>query len=187
MNKERLKLLIFVLAGFFTSCGSDDSDPVVDCNLSNLTVSISNQTSSACGSTNGSVTVAASGGGGDYSYRIGSGAFSSSNTVDSLSPGNHEVTVKDSKECETTLMVSILSDVSYESSVKTIIETNCATTGCHVAGTGRQDFSAFAAIKSNAAGIKSRTQSGNMPKNGTITQEQKSLIACWVDDGAQNN
>jgi len=188
MKKGILNVTIFLLAGFMVSCGGgEDDDPVVDCNLSNLAASISDQTNSACGSTDGSVTIAAAGGGGDYSYKLGTGSFNTSNTISSLSPGRHEVTVKDNNDCETTLTVSILSGVSFESSIKTIIDTNCATTGCHVANTGRVDLTAFAAIKSNAAGIKSRTQSGNMPKTGSITQEQKDLIACWVDDGAQNN
>jgi hypothetical protein len=188
MRKRKLKITTLILTGFLVSCGGgEDADPVVDCNLSNLAASISDQTNSACGSSDGSVTIAAAGGGGDYSYKLGTGSFNSSNTISSLSTGSHEVTVKDNNDCETTLTVSILSGVSYESSIKAIIDTNCATTGCHVAGTGRADLTAFAATKSNAAGIKSRTQSGNMPKTGSITQEQKDLIACWVDDGAQNN
>jgi hypothetical protein len=188
MGERKLKIATLILTGFLASCGGgEDSDPVVDCNLSNLAASISDQTNSACGSSDGSVTIAAAGGGGDYSYRVGTGSFNSSNTISSLSTGSHEVTVKDNNDCETILTVSILSGVSYESSIKTIIDTNCATTGCHVAGTGRADFSTFNTVKSNAAGIKSRTQSGNMPKTGSITQEQKDLIACWVDDGVQNN
>jgi len=35
--------------------------------------------------------------------------------------------------------------------------------------------------------MKARTQSRNMPKEGTLTQAEIDAIGCWVDDGALNN
>lgn len=77
--------------------------------------------------------------------------------------------------------------VSFASQVKPIIDTNCAIPSCHVAGTGRVDFTKLANIQANAQAIKSRTASGNMPKNGSLTTNQKKLIADWVDQGAKDN
>ncbi len=144
-------------------------------------------TDSGCGTSDGAISVSVTGGDGNYTYKFDEGNFSSSSQKGSLAAGSHSVTVKDGSGCEVTENVSVLSGVSYASSVKTIIDTECATSGCHVSGTGRQNFTVFATVQANAAGIKSRTQSGDMPRNGTLSQEEKDLIACWVDDGAKNN
>ena len=49
-------------------------------------------------------------------------------------------------------------------------------------------FTVFSNIQSSASQIKSLTQSGAMPKNGSkLSQTQLDAIACWVDDGALNN
>jgi hypothetical protein len=78
--------------------------------------------------------------------------------------------------------------ISFANQVKSIIDLNCAISGCHVAGTGRQNFTSFAVIQANADGIKARTASGNMPRGGgSLTTEEKKLIADWVDQGAKNN
>jgi hypothetical protein len=187
--KQKVQIIFYLTIIFFLgSCGSSE-DPIeeVDCATSNLALSISSTTDTSCGGTDGSITLAASGGGGIYSYKIDEGSFGSSNVLTSLSPGSYQVTVKDNNECEVATDVSILSGTSYEASIKTIIETNCAISGCHVSGTGRQNFTGFSTIQGNAAGIKTRTQNKTMPQTGSITQEQINLIACWVDDGAQNN
>ena len=78
--------------------------------------------------------------------------------------------------------------ISFANQVKSIIDLNCAISGCHVAGTGRQNFTTLTTIQANAGGIKARTASGNMPRGGgSLTTEEKKLIADWVDQGAQNN
>ena len=78
--------------------------------------------------------------------------------------------------------------VSFASQVKPIIDLNCAISGCHVAGTGRVNFTIFSNIQANAAGIKARTASGNMPRGGgSLTTVEKKLIADWVDQGAKDN
>jgi len=99
----------------------------------------------------------------------------------------HAVEVRDGDGCSSTRTVNVLSGISYAASVQGIITSNCAISGCHVAGTGRTNFTDFDVIVARAADIKSRTQSGNMPLGGTLTQDEKDRIACWVDDGAPNN
>ncbi|UCS93008.1 2-polyprenyl-6-methoxyphenol hydroxylase [Echinicola marina] len=74
--------------------------------------------------------------------------------------------------------------------VSTIIENNCAISGCHVAGTGRVDLTVTANIIQNANQIRNYTESGFMPEASsglTLTQAQKDDIYCWVANGAQNN
>jgi len=79
------------------------------------------------------------------------------------------------------------STVTFSSVIQPIINTSCAITGCHVPGTGRANFLNFNEIQNNAAGIKSRTQSRDMPRIGSLTQLQIDQIGCWVDEGALNN
>lgn len=74
--------------------------------------------------------------------------------------------------------------------VLSIINTNCAISGCHVSGAQAPDLSIRDNIISNAQAIRVQTESGNMPKSGsglTLTPQEKDLIFCWVASGALNN
>jgi ribosomal protein S27E len=142
---------------------------------------------SGCGSSGGSITVNATGGNGTYQYSLDNGTFGNSNVFGTLSTGSYEVTVQDSDLCSASNTVNVLSGIKFSTDIQNIITNSCAVSGCHIAGTGRQDFTQFSIIQSNASDIKSRTQSGNMPRTGTISEQEKAMIACWVDDGALNN
>ena len=78
-------------------------------------------------------------------------------------------------------------EVSFKNTVKTIIDTNCAISGCHVAGTGRVDFSVLANIQGEASTIKIKINNGSMPKNGTLSSSEKTNIINWIDQGAKDN
>lgn len=81
-------------------------------------------------------------------------------------------------------------DVSLAQDVIPIIQQNCAVSGCHVAGTGRVNFTVKANIVQNASLIRTNTQSGIMPPAGSgssLSAEQKAAIACWVQNGANDN
>lgn len=74
--------------------------------------------------------------------------------------------------------------------VLTIINLNCAITGCHVPGGQLPDFTIKSNIIQNASNIRLQTQSGVMPKVGsglTLTTRQKDEILCWVANGARDN
>lgn len=84
------------------SCSSDDDDPALDCTTLAVVVPPANIVlPTNCGSANGQLTAAASGGSGSYQFRLGSGAFQSSAVFSNLNPGTYIITVKDSKGCET--------------------------------------------------------------------------------------
>ena len=69
---------------------------------------ITSQTNVACfGAATGSVTVAGSGGTPPYQYNIDAGAFQVSGTFNSLASGSHTVIVKDSKNCQFSVPVTI--------------------------------------------------------------------------------
>ena len=67
------------------------------------------------------------------------------------------------------------------------MEKNCAISGCHNGVSRSNNFSEYASAKSFAKTIKSKTQDRSMPFDGSLTQNQIDLIACWVNDGALQN
>lgn len=182
-----------VASGSYTVTIRDANDctattqAVVGGDVSVIAVTTTLEDAGGCNGSDGQITVTAAGGDGNYEYSVDGGGFGSSNIFADLGHGAHAVEVRDGDGCSTTRSVNILSGISYSSSVQNIITSSCAIPGCHVAGTGRADFTNLATVQAQASGIKSRTQSGDMPRGGTITQEEKDNIACWVDDGAPNN
>jgi mono/diheme cytochrome c family protein len=170
------------------SCGKETTQPV-DCTSSgpSLTALV---TSTSCSINDGSLQLTATGGKQPYQYSLDGTTFNATNAFASLGAGNYTVTVKDANNCTSTASASIgvnQSSISYESAVKNIIATNCAVSGCHVAGTGRANFTEFTTIQARAAQIKTRTGNRSMPLVGTLTDAQIQQIACWVDAGAPNN
>ncbi len=147
-------------------------------------------TNSGCRTGEGVIDVVATGGSGDYSYKIDNGAFGDASVFSSLTAGGKVIEVRDNENgCTVTRTVNVLNGTSYEADIKSIIETSCAVSGCHVTG-GDAPFTltSLANVQSHAAAIKTATANGSMPKDGTpLTQLQKDRIACWVDDGAPNN
>ena len=45
----------------------------------------------------------------------------------------------------------------------------------------------FANVQGNAGQIKTLTGNRTMPAEGSLTQAEIDMIACWVDDGAVAN
>jgi hypothetical protein len=82
--------------------------------------------------------------------------------------------------------------VSYSSTVKTIVQTKCAIEGCHN-GSNPQlpNWTDFSTFKGRVSDIKRRILAREMPPsdspNGPLEQHQINKIACWVDQGAENN
>ena len=146
-------------------------------------------TKSGCKTSDGVITINASGGTAPYAYQIDGGAASATSVYDNLAAGNYSVEVTDNTGCSVTQNVEVLNGTSYSTEVQSIITANCAVAGCHVSGGAAPvSFTTFANVQSRAADIKSKTQSGEMPKDAAkLSQDKLDLIACWVEDGALNN
>ncbi len=143
----------------------------------------------SCLSGDGQITVEVSDGNPPYTFKLGTGSFGSENTFTGLSTGNHTIIVRDNNDCRITLSLTVprgFTGTSWETQIKPIMETSCAKSGCHN-GSSRPDLRTFQNAKFYAKSIKSKTQDKSMPQEGTLTQQQIDLIACWVDDGAINN
>jgi hypothetical protein len=164
--------------------------------IENVTIKASDFTFTAditpdnsCLDSNGSVTIDVTAGNPPYTYKLGNGSFSDVNTFSGLSTGNHSISVVDNNGCSITLSLTVprgFSGVSWANEIKPIMENSCALSGCHN-GSSRPDLRKFENAKFYSKSIKSNTQDRSMPRDGTLTQQQINLIACWVDDGALQN
>ncbi|MBN8575617.1 MAG: SprB repeat-containing protein [Cytophagales bacterium] len=146
-----------------------------------------------CLTPNGSITIHVTGGTPPYKYKIGSGAFGSSNNFSELKAGSYAITVQDDADCSITIndVVASNTNVSYVADIKPILQTSCIKSGCHNGDNGAdRNWSVFANVRASAQAIKTRTGNKSMPADIAPTglpQNQIDLIACWVDSGAQDN
>jgi hypothetical protein len=80
--------------------------------------------------------------------------------------------------------------ISYATEVSPLISTNCATTlSCHGSGStnGPGPLLTYTQVFNNRNAISSAVKSGRMPKDHTLSSDQKSKIVCWIENGAANN
>lgn len=80
--------------------------------------------------------------------------------------------------------------VLFSTHIAPIIKTNCAYSGCHVAGGKYPDLSSYEKVKAVAADVQHETQSGSMPpsfSDKSLSQEEIELIACWVEQGTKRD
>lgn len=154
-----------------------------------LTAETETSSDTECFDNNGTIEVVASGGQAPYQYKFGSQPYGDVTVFTNLAPGNYVILVKDALNCVFEKSATVAkgdSQTSLSAHIKPIIDANCAIPNCHN-GSQAPNLTSLAGIRENAANIKTQTQNGNMPKEGSITAEQKALIACWVDEGAKNN
>jgi len=165
-------------------CTSENSALIA--NTNGFLVSASS-TVSECLSNSGTLTLVATNGVRPYLYQI-DGGTPQADSIFVVGPGLYIITVLDATNCDFVFAAQVNSSTSYQLDVQPIMANNCNIFGCHDgSNSSLPNFENFSVVRSNAAMIRSRTQSGNMPRNGTLTQAEKDLIACWVDDGAINN
>lgn len=79
--------------------------------------------------------------------------------------------------------------IQFSANVSSIIQSNCAVSGCHNSGSanGPGPLTSYAEINAAKVQIRAAVLSGSMPKNGSLTAAQKNSIICWIDAGAANN
>ncbi len=68
---------------------------------------------------------------------------------------------------------------SYLNDVAPLIQSNCVS--CH------NTYTNYSAIKTSATSIRNSIIDGSMPKNSSLSENQKNNIVCWIDAGAPNN
>ena len=155
-------------------------------NNNGITASASS-TISDCVNANGSIKVIATNGIEPYLYQLDNDSPQASPDF-VVGPGIYVILITDSNGCEFVLSQVVQSNTSFATDIQPIISNSCAINGCHDgSNSSLPNFNSLSVVQANASMIKSRTQSRNMPKTGSLTQNQIDLIACWVDDGAIDN
>ncbi|CAN5501137.1 hypothetical protein BH10BAC2_BH10BAC2_28630 [soil metagenome] len=96
-----------------------------------LTLSITNKLPvSGCSATDGSITVAASGGGGAYQYCLNGQPFKGSNIFSDLSAGDYTLTVKDWRGCTKAVTATIIKLPTLVANIQSIINAGaCSSDG----------------------------------------------------------
>ncbi len=170
----------------------DNCTSTVNVNISNINnLSFTAELAAAgCQTSNGTISIAASGGKEPYSYSLDGGIVQAENIFSGLGTGDYTALVTDDDGCQTSITLSVLSGVSYNNVIIPIIDSNCAKSNCHDGSNGNlPNWTELTNVQANAAIIKSRTSSGTMPPAGNpeLDPAEIEAIACWVDDGARNN
>jgi hypothetical protein len=145
-----------------------------------------------CLTDNGTITILPTGTNSPFEFSIGSGSFGSSAEFSDLKNGTYIVRIRDSEGCAISLNATVArgeTGTSWSSEVKSIIDTNCAISGCHVSGQSIPNWADLSTVQKSASDIKRRTGNRSMPPAGqpALSQSDIDKIACWVDDGAKNN
>ncbi len=83
-------------------------------------------------------------------------------------------------------------NITYDNGAKTIINANCAISGCHGAGSVYKDFTTYAGINQviSSGQFVKRVFDGNpsfMPPSGFSNSTDKDKLKCWIESGAKQN
>ena len=158
--------------------------------VENFSVTLTTTDDTDCVTGNGRVEVAVHENTGPYRYAIDGGKFQEANVMEGLRHGNHLLTIADANNCGVTKSLTInrgTTGVSWKNDILPIMQTRCAITGCHNGVSRTNDWRIYTQVKANAAEIRVRTQNKSMPFDNEMPQANIDLIACWIDEGAQNN
>ena len=156
--------------------------------VSTIVLSAEATADAGCLTEDGQIEVMATGGSGFLEYTVNGGASQSIPLFTDLARGSHTIAAIDDNGCSVFVEVNIASGVSFEDQVRPLINANCTLANCHDgSNSSLPNFSTIGPLQSRAADVKNRTQSGSMPKTGSLTADEKAIVACWVDDGALDN
>lgn len=143
-----------------------------------------------CLEDNGRIEVNVTSGSPPHLFKLGNGEYATNNVFEGLAPGDYDILSKDVNECVIQLRVSVakgFTGTSWENEIRPVVVQYCALSGCHVGGASRPDLRVYQTAKSYARQMKTLTQDGRMPFDGTMPADKIALIACWVDEGALEN
>ena len=214
MNKSAklLKTLAisFAVVAIYACSSSDDGSnppPGVDCNATGPSISSLTPTATDCGQDNGSIAVAGTGGTNPLQVSIDPEPLDfdfANNTYTNLEPGTYTIEITDADNCsasETAVVAIEGGGVSYMNDIDPIIQANCILSGCHDGSNpAAPNFTNFAVFQTeardmSALGVRIKIKTNDMPRdpaNNTVpgtplSDADKVLLFCWIDEGAQDN
>jgi hypothetical protein len=81
--------------------------------------------------------------------------------------------------------------VKFSTTIATILQNSCTTSGCHDVTSVNGDYTSYAGIEMRAKDGTLETEvitEMTMPKgSGTLTKTQIDQFQCWIDAGAPDN
>jgi hypothetical protein len=156
-----------------------------------LGISATTVASDKCANTGtGSITIAGTGGAG-FTYQLGTGAFQASNIFNNVTVNTYAIAIKDADGCTKsgTVTVAALPAGPLFTVVKSVLQTNCALSGCHVGSgaAGGLNFTDDCTIVSSWDRIKARAVDAptSMPPapNPQLSAADKQKILDWITAG----
>lgn len=81
---------------------------------------------------------------------------------------------------------------TYVADIRTIVNTRCAISGCHDGNSGLVAFTTYAPLKERADNGRIKSYLFELkimpPASATqLTEDEKKLMQCWLDNGAPEN
>lgn len=106
--------------------------------------------------------------------------------------GQTAIWVSCDKEKSTTPEPVPLCHPTYVGDIKTIVNTRCAISGCHDGNSAVVAFTTYDPLKERADNGRIKSYLFELkimpPANATqLTEDEKKLIQCWLDNGAPEN
>lgn len=155
-----------------------------------FTVNATPTVTSGCGSTDGTITVTASGSTG-FQYKLGAtGTYGATNTFSNLAEGSYTVFVKDAGGCENSQAVNVVAATTPGtkfSAVRTLLNAKCISCHSGASPAAGRDWSVNCNVVINKALIVNRAVViGDMPQGGpSLTATEKAIITDWVAAGGK--
>lgn len=89
----------------------------------------------------------------------------------------------------TSVDCSTVTNKAFAADVNPIIQSSCAISGCHAAGSTNSGgpFTSYSQIAAKSSQIRAAVNSGRMPQGSSLSTAQKNSIICWIDSGSPNN
>jgi len=172
------------------AAGCEKSQPAtVTATGTGFTINAVPSVTSGCGSSDGAITVTATGSTG-FQYKLGAaGTYGSANTFNNLAEGSYTVFVKDAGGCESSQTVSVISGSpgTKFSAVRTLLNAKCI--GCHSGPSpaAGKDWTVNCTVVANKNLINNRAVVvGDMPQGGpTLSASEKQIITDWINAGGR--
>jgi hypothetical protein len=111
----------------------------------------------------------------------------SENVDDLLPPAKVQPVSNSTDSTATDTTASGGATVSFARDINPLIQSTCATPGCHAARANSPELTSYTLIEASKDRVISRIRLGSMPPSGPLPQRQKDLIQTWIDEGALNN
>lgn len=155
-----------------------------------FSVDFDQEPNTGCLDHNGVIDIVVNEPNGPYEFQLDSGEFFTSIHLENVKDGDHYITIRNDAGCNVTRLVTVergTTSVSWQNDILPIMTASCAVTGCHNGVHLPRDWRVYDQVKQNASTIRKRTQDKSMPAEGSLTEDEIALIACWIDDGAPEN